>query len=137
MNAAIDFDSILERRRQREEESADVRETALELAKAEVKLEQLLIWRRAFSKPGVLIPYATSFGTVTEQSISEAMSDVWLDEKVDALFMAMQSAPVEQLATARAAFQTAAALAYIAGQVDALAEHRVDFPHLYNDEVTQ
>lgn len=131
MAAVLDFESIAEHRRLREEQDADVREAALEQAKAEIKIELLLIWQRAFADRGVVIPFASAFGTIVEQSLSEALSDVWGDRKVEDLFIAMQSVPAEQLAAARAAFQTAAALAYIAGQVDALAEHRVSNPRLY------
>lgn len=131
MNARIDFDAILEHRRLRDEQSADDREEAIDLAKASIKVELLLKFQRAFAGEAVSIPFVTMKGHVIAQDLNQAMSDVWCDERVEQLFLAMQAAPVDQLAAARTNFQAAAALAYVAGQADALAEHRVNNPGVY------
>lgn len=126
MNARIDFDAILEHRRLRDDQCADTREEALEQARAQIKLELLKAFMGGFAGQDVVIPFATRQGSVISQDLNQALGDVWADAKVERLFLEMQAAPVEKLAAARSTFQAAAALAYIAGQADALAEHRVN-----------
>ena len=141
MSAQIDFDAIAEHRRLREEHSADAREAAMEVALAEVRVELLLAFKRAFAGEAVTIPCAVkradgSVIGVYEQGLSEALSDVWGDAKVETWFLAMQAVPAEGLVAARAAFQAEAAEAYIAGNGESLAAHRITFPELYG-EVTR
>lgn len=130
MSAVLDYDTVLEHRRLREEHDAELREAAVDQAKAEIRVELLVAFKRAFAGEPVLIPYA-SCGNVIEQTLSEALSDVWCATGVETLFLESQAAPVEQMAAARAAFQSAAAIAYVRGQIDALAEHRVNNPGKY------
>jgi hypothetical protein len=131
MNARIDFDAVREHRHLREEDSAEAWDAAIDEAKAQIKVELLLSFQREFAGAGNGIPFATYKGNVITQDLSLALGDVWADPKVERLFLDMLAAPTDKLAAARSTFQTAAALAYIAGQVDALAEHRVSNPELY------
>ncbi len=142
VSAVVDFDAIVDRRMMREEERAEARETAMEVALAEVRVELLLAFKRAFAGGAVTIPCTVrradgSVIGVYEQDLNEALSDVWGDAKVEPLFLAMQAAPADALLAARTAFQTEAAEAYIAANGESLAAHRITFPEFYGDEVTQ
>ena len=113
----------------------------MEVALAEVRVDLLLAFKRAFAGEPVTIPCAVkradhSVIGVYDQGLSDALSDVWGDPKVEALFMTMQAVPADALVAARASFQARAAEVYIAGNGESLATYRVDFPELC-DEVTQ
>ncbi len=140
--ALIDFDSIAEHRRLREDACTDAEEAAMEVALTEVRVELLWAFKHAFAGEAVTIPCAVkradgSVIGVYEQDLNEALSDVWGDAKVEPLFLAMQAAPADALLAARTAFQTEAAEAYIAANGESLAAHRITFPEFYGDEVTQ
>ena len=140
-NALIDFDSIAEHRRLREDERAEAQEAAMQAALTKVRVELLWAFKHAFAGEAVTSPCAVkradgSVIGVYEQNLNEALSDVWADANVEALFLAMQAAPIDALLAARAAFQLEAAEAYIASNGESLAAHRITFPELYGDEVT-